>query len=95
MEGLPYPIMEALRQAEIACEFLRDLHKDIITQLEKNKSQATVGVEQLKKTKTQYQQERDKLVRQADEAAASAESAKSWGKNLVPVTMEIYTALTL
>ena len=83
------PIMKALREAEIVCEFLRDLHKDIITQLEKNKSQATIGVEQLKKMKTQYQQERDKLVIQADEAAASAESAKSWGKNLVPVTFGI------
>ena len=83
------PLMKALREAEIVCEFLRDLHKHIMTQLEKNKSQATIGVEQLEKMKTQYQQERDKLVRQADEAAASAESAKSWGKILIPVTFGI------
>ena len=42
-----------------------------------------------KKMKTQYQQERDKLVRQADGVAASTESAISWGKNFVPVTCGI------
>ena len=82
-------ILEILEEAGAVCEFLSDMHKLIIVELEKNKTQATVGIQQLEKMRSQYEQEREILTKKALEAAESADSARKWGKILIPLTFGI------
>ena len=82
-------ILEHLEKTGAFCEFLSDMHKLIIIELEKNKTQATVGIQQLEKMKYQYEQEQELLTNKALEAAESADSARRWGKILIPLTFGI------
>ena len=57
-------IIKELEEAHAFCDMLKDMHKNMIRDLMKNKDKAKMSIEQLQKLRDNYEHQRDELDRQ-------------------------------
>ena len=80
-------LLSELNEAQIACELLRNMHCEILAELQTNENEATVGIELLQKMKDQYKREADELQGKASSYTGKILLAKVLGTLLIPVTL--------
>jgi len=86
-------ILEELKEAQGVCELLRLMHINIIVEMKKNSDAALVGVKQLENLQRDYEQQKQKLLNEADQRAKAARTSRTVGAIFGVFTLGIGAAV--